>query len=123
MAEETVVYRARRIVTMDRSNPEATHVAVREGRILAVGGEAETSVWGPVRRDERFRDLVLLPGFIEGHSHAATGICAGTRNTRRECMARLCPCDTLIFLKDADRARRRSTPTMLRTAGRSGSAA
>lgn len=70
---ETTVFRARRILTMDPSCPEATHVAVREGRILAVGGEAETGAWGPVRQDDTFRDLVLLPGLVEGHSHAWEG--------------------------------------------------
>jgi predicted amidohydrolase YtcJ len=33
----TTLYRARRILTMNPSHPEATHVAVREGRVLGVG--------------------------------------------------------------------------------------
>jgi hypothetical protein len=74
MKPETVIYRARKIVTMDRSNPTATHVAVREGRILAVGDDATVSAWGAARRDDRYKDVVLLPGFVEGHSHAWTGI-------------------------------------------------
>ncbi|WP_135468664.1 amidohydrolase [Crenalkalicoccus roseus] len=73
MADEITVFRARRILTMDSSCPEATHVAVREGRILAVGGEAEARAWGKGREDGRFRDLVLLPGLVEGHSHAWEG--------------------------------------------------
>ena len=36
----TTVYRARRILTMNPSRPEATHVAVRDGRILG-----ETPAW------------------------------------------------------------------------------
>lgn len=70
---EITVFRARRIHTMDPACPEATHVAVRDGRILAVGGEAETAAWGPARADDRFRDLVLLPGLVEGHCHAWEG--------------------------------------------------
>jgi len=70
---EITVFRARRILTMDPACPEATHVAVREGRILAVGGAAETAAWGPARTDDRFRDLVLMPGLVEGHSHAWEG--------------------------------------------------
>ncbi|MBX9702078.1 MAG: amidohydrolase family protein, partial [Acetobacteraceae bacterium] len=70
---EITVFRARRILTMDPACPSATHVAVRDGRILAVGGEAETGAWGPVRTDDRFRDLVLMPGLVEGHSHAWEG--------------------------------------------------
>lgn len=70
---EITVFRARRILTMDPACPEATHVAVRDGRVLAVGGEAETGAWGPARTDDRLRDLVLMPGLVEGHSHAWEG--------------------------------------------------
>ena len=31
---ETIVYSAKKIITMNPSRPEATHVAVRDGRIL-----------------------------------------------------------------------------------------
>lgn len=70
---ETVIYRARSILTMDSSCPRASHVAVREGRVLAVGDEAACRAWGPARLDETFRDLVLMPGLVEGHSHATAG--------------------------------------------------
>ena len=36
-----VVYTARKILTMERANPEATSVAVRGKRIVAVGSLAE----------------------------------------------------------------------------------
>lgn len=71
---ETVVYRARRILTLNPSRPEATHVAVRDGRILAVGSRDEMAGWGSMRADERFADAVLLPGFVEGHSHLSEGV-------------------------------------------------
>lgn len=75
MSSDTVVYAARRIVTMNPSRPFATHVAVREGRIVAVGSAAELVQFAPDGRiDERFRDKVLLPGFVEGHSHIMEGI-------------------------------------------------
>lgn len=73
MSDGITVFRARKILTMDPACPEATHVAVRDGRVLAVGGEAETSAWGPARQDDRFRDLILLPGLVEGHCHAWEG--------------------------------------------------
>ena len=73
MQAETVIYKARTILTMDPSCPRATHVAVREGRVLAVGDEATCRVWGPARLDESFADLVLMPGLVEGHSHAMAG--------------------------------------------------
>ena len=70
---QITVFRARKIITMDRNRPEATHVAVREGRILAVGGADCADGWGPVRRDERLAETVLMPGFVEGHAHMMAG--------------------------------------------------
>lgn len=68
-----MIYSARRIVTMDPSNPTATHVAVQDGRILAVGSLEDVSVWGPAEVDETFADLVLVPGMIEAHAHLLEG--------------------------------------------------
>jgi hypothetical protein len=58
---------------MNPSRPEATHVAVREGRIVAVGSLEEVGSHAG-RIDDRFKDKVLLPGFVEGHSHIMEGI-------------------------------------------------
>ncbi len=68
------VYAARRILTMDPARPDATHVAVREGRILGTGTLEGLRGWGPVALDERFADKVLLPGFVEAHSHVGEGV-------------------------------------------------
>jgi hypothetical protein len=73
MTNTTTIYRARRIITMNPSRPSATHVAVREGRVLGVGSLDELAGWGPHQLDERFADLVLMPGLIEGHSHLMAG--------------------------------------------------
>ena len=40
------IFVARKIVTMNPSNPEATHVAVRDGRILGAGSLEEVAGWG-----------------------------------------------------------------------------
>jgi predicted amidohydrolase YtcJ len=69
----TTVYAARKIVTMNPSRPEATHVAVRDGRILGVGALDDVRGWGPHVLDTRFADQVLMPGFVEGHSHIMAG--------------------------------------------------
>ena len=69
----TVVFAARRILTMNPARPEGTHVAVRDGRILAVGTLDEMRAWGDFELDDRFRDRVLMPGFVEGHGHASEG--------------------------------------------------
>ena len=70
---ETVVYQARKIITMDRNRPTATHVAVRDGRILAVGDAACADPWGGGQVDDRYGDAILAPGFVEGHSHLLAG--------------------------------------------------
>ncbi len=67
------VFSARKIITMDHNMPEATHVAVRDGRVLAVGGLDCAAGWGDHKLDERFCDKVLLPGLIEAHAHVAAG--------------------------------------------------
>lgn len=69
----TTIYSARKIITMNPSCPTATHVAVREGRILAVGSLAELETWGPYTLDARFADKVLMPGLVEGHAHTMEG--------------------------------------------------
>jgi len=69
----TTIYRARRILTMNPSRPEATHVAVRDGRILGTGSLEELAGWGAYTLDERFADKVLMPGLVEGHSHTMEG--------------------------------------------------
>ncbi len=69
----TVIYRARKIITLDPSRPAATHVAVRDGRILGAGTLEELSGWGDHTLDTRFDDKVLMPGLVEGHSHLSEG--------------------------------------------------
>lgn len=71
---KTVVYAARRIVTMNPARPEGTHVAVRDGRVLGVGSLDTLRAWGDFDLDERFAGKVLLPGFVEGHSHVGEGV-------------------------------------------------
>lgn len=69
------VFAARKIITMNPSKPSATHVAVRDGRVVAVGSQEEICAnAGTVEVDRRFADRILLPGFVEGHSHIMEGI-------------------------------------------------
>ena len=70
---QTLVYAAKKIITMTANRPEATHVAVRDGRILAVGSLEEVAGWGDFQLDETFADKILLPGFVEGHAHMMAG--------------------------------------------------
>lgn len=70
---EIVVFEAREVLTMDHNRPLATHVAVRDGIVLAVGGADCAAGWGPFRRDDRFRDAVMMPGLVEAHAHVMAG--------------------------------------------------
>lgn len=70
---KTTVFRAKKILTMNPSRPLATHVAVRDGRILGVGDLDELRSTGPVELDDRFAGQVLMPGLVEGHSHLMAG--------------------------------------------------
>jgi predicted amidohydrolase YtcJ len=69
----TTIFSAKKIITMNPSQPAATHVAVRDGRILGVGSLQELATWGAYTLDEQFADKVLMPGLVEGHAHAMEG--------------------------------------------------
>ena len=67
------IFRAKNIITMNPSNPQATHVAVRDGMILGVGTLEDVAGWGEHVIDETFGDLVIIPGFVEAHAHVMAG--------------------------------------------------
>lgn len=69
----TTIYAAKKIHTMSHARPVATHVAVRDGRILGAGTLEELERWGAYTLDETFADKVLMPGFVEGHAHSSAG--------------------------------------------------
>lgn len=70
---ETTVYVARRIITMNSRQPVATHIAVRDGRILAVGDLDRMRTWRRFELDDRFASHVIIPGLVEGHCHLKEG--------------------------------------------------
>ena len=70
---DITVFRAKKIITMNPARPSATHVAVRRGKILGAGELAELQGWGNYDLDETFADKVIMPGLVEGHSHAMEG--------------------------------------------------
>lgn len=77
MTSPITVFRARQIRTMSRNRPTATHVAVQDGKVLAVGDTESLAEWREswpdLVLDERYADNVLMPGFVEAHSHAMEG--------------------------------------------------
>ena len=70
---QITVFAAKEIITMDPNRPRATHVAVREGEVLAVGDATCADQWGPVAHDDSLAHAVLMPGFVEGHAHMMAG--------------------------------------------------
>ena len=67
------VFQVKKILTMNPSKPTATHVAVNEDKIIAVGSLEDVAAWGPYKLNETFLDKVFMPGFVEGHSHSMEG--------------------------------------------------
>jgi len=70
-----VILKASSIVTMDESNPRAEAIAFDDatGRILAVGTVASCQAAAPGVAVTDLGSTVLLPGFIEAHSHPMLG--------------------------------------------------
>ncbi len=69
----TTIYAAKKIITMNPARPVVSHVAVRDGRIVAAGTLEELQRWGDHTLDDRFADKVLMPGLVEGHAHTMEG--------------------------------------------------
>jgi predicted amidohydrolase YtcJ len=66
---DLIVHNAK-IWTVDPARPRAQAVAVRGNRIVAVGGEAEVlSLRGPRTRTLDAQGRLVLPGFIDAHTH------------------------------------------------------
>ena len=65
-----VIFTGGDIVTVNDAQPTAEAVAVRDGRIVAVGSEEEVMAWSG--EGTELRDLAghtLVPGFIDAHGH------------------------------------------------------
>lgn len=73
MNAPVTLFQARKILTMNPAQPLASHVAVRDGRILGVGSLDDLRGLGEAEIDRRFADKILMPGLVEGHSHLHEG--------------------------------------------------
>lgn len=62
-----------KVLTMDPGRPRAVAVAVRAGRIAAVGGAEVAALAGPATRVIDAGGRTLLPGFVESHLHLVLG--------------------------------------------------
>ena len=76
MVEATHIWHNAKVRTMDLARPIASAIAVAEGRILAVGNDAEIlNLSKPKTKTFNLHGKQILPGFVESHTHALWGAC------------------------------------------------
>ncbi len=69
---KTTVYVARHVRTLDAARPEARALAVRGGKLLAVGSREEVlAAAGAGARVEDLGAATLVPGLVDAHAHLA----------------------------------------------------
>ena len=78
MARETeaadLIIRNGRLYTVDRDCPWASAIAVKSGRIVAVGGDAEVKpLTGPATRVVDLGGKMAMPGIVDVHTHIMMG--------------------------------------------------
>jgi len=65
-----LVLRNGKIVTMNTAAPTAQAIAVRAGKVSAVGSDQQAQGWiGPQTKVIDLHGMLAIPGFIEGHGH------------------------------------------------------
>jgi len=63
-----------KVTTLDRQNPQAAAIAIRDGRFLAVGSEAEVrAAAGPNATVIDAKGRRVIPGLIDSHMHIIRG--------------------------------------------------
>ena len=73
-AEPDLILHRGLITTLDRSNPLANAVAIRDGRFMAVGSDPDIrALAGPRTRLVDLKGRRALPGLIDNHLHIIRG--------------------------------------------------
>jgi predicted amidohydrolase YtcJ len=112
-APDTVLLNAR-VTTLDRSNPEAEAVAIRDGSILAVGSGRDIGpMAGPETRCIDVGGRRVIPGLNDSHTHLIRGGLNYTMELRWDGVPSLA--DALRMLKE--QARRTPPPQWVRVVG------
>lgn len=65
---DAILYNGR-LITMDDAQPRATAMAIRGGRIMAVGGDDVRGLAGKMTRLVDLKGHCVVPGFIDCHNH------------------------------------------------------
>lgn len=69
-----IIFYNGQITTLDRANPNATAVAIKNGKFLAVGLDQEImALAGPNTRVVNLKRRSVLPGLFDNHTHVVRG--------------------------------------------------
>lgn len=109
-----VVYHGGNITTLDRSRPHAAAVAIRGGKFVGVGSDAEMlSLQGPHTETVNLQGRTVIPGLNDSHLHLIRGGLNFNMELRWDGVPSLA--DALRMLKE--QARRTPPPQWVRVVG------
>jgi len=113
MSADLILYNGR-LHTVDRENPQASAVAIKDGRFIAVGSDAEAmALLGDATRVIDLNKRTVIPGLNDSHLHLIRGGLNYNLELRWEGVPSLA--DALRMLKD--QADRTPTPQWVRVVG------
>ncbi len=74
MTHPDIIYYNGNITTLDRANPTATAVAIKEGRFIKVGTDSEVlDLAGSATKSINLKGRSVLPGLFDNHTHVIRG--------------------------------------------------
>ena len=113
MPAELILHNGR-VHTVDRERPQASAVAIRDGRFVAVGDDAQVmALRGPATQVIDLKQRTVIPGLNDSHLHLIRGGLNYNLELRWEGVPSLA--DALRMLKD--QADRTPTPQWVRVVG------
>src|SRR5882757_9683748 len=66
-----LILRNANVITVDDARPRAEALAIRAGRLVAVGSDSDTSGFaGPQTKVVDMQGKTIIPGLIDNHTHA-----------------------------------------------------
>ena len=76
MGHADQIYQGGKILTMDANMLNAEAIAIKDGRILAIGSDQEVlNLAGPGTKTTNLYGRFVMPGLVESHTHALWGAC------------------------------------------------
>ena len=74
MATPDIIFHNGQITTLDRANPVASAVAIKDGRFVAVGSDQDImALAGTGTRVVDLKRKRVLPGLFDNHTHVVRG--------------------------------------------------